>query len=87
MTPFGGQLHTSFAIPTTRRIPITGSTSALAAISAGSKTNVWGVNSAGNIFTFTSDDSTPWVQIAGGLVDIGAGNDGVVWGVNSAGNI
>jgi len=51
------------------------------------KTNVWGVNSAGNIYTFTGDDSKPWVQIAGGLVDIGAGTDGVVWGVNSADSI
>jgi len=47
-----------------------------------------GVNSAGNIFTFTvRDDSKPWVQITGSLVDIGAGSDGVVLGVNSGDNI
>ncbi|KAJ7574961.1 hypothetical protein C8J56DRAFT_1032801 [Mycena floridula] len=60
---------------------------ALTAISAGVETNVWGVNSAGNIYTSTGDDAKPWVQVAGGLVDIGAGTDGTVWGVNSAGNI
>ena len=47
----------------------------------------WGVNSAHNIYAYTQDDATPWVQIPGGLSDIGAGVDGAVWGVNPAGNI
>jgi len=60
---------------------------ALKRISAGSQTNVWGVNSAGNIYRYTGNDASPWVQIPGGLSDIGAAADGTVWGVNSAGNI
>ncbi|WP_399010705.1 tectonin domain-containing protein [Streptomyces sp. EAS-AB2608] len=56
-------------------------------MSAGSRTSVWGVNSGGNIYRFTNNDASPWVQIPGGLSDIGAGVDGTVWGVNSAGNI
>ncbi|BCM65228.1 hypothetical protein EASAB2608_00562 [Streptomyces sp. EAS-AB2608] len=48
---------------------------------------MWGVNSGGNIYRFTNNDASPWVQIPGGLSDIGAGVDGTVWGVNSAGNI
>ncbi|MEV8635781.1 tectonin domain-containing protein, partial [Streptosporangium sp. NPDC051023] len=42
----------------------------LTAISAGSRSNVWGVNSAGNIFRYTNDDANPWIQIPGGLSDI-----------------
>jgi virginiamycin B lyase len=41
----------------------------------------------GNIFRYTQDDASPWVQVPGGLSDIGAGADGTVWGVNSAQNI
>jgi hypothetical protein len=59
----------------------------LTRISAGSSTNVWGVNAAGNIFAYTQDDANPWVQIPGGLKDIAAGADGTVWGVDSAGQI
>ncbi|MEU5091641.1 tectonin domain-containing protein [Streptomyces sp. NPDC021356] len=60
---------------------------ALVRIAAGSRTNVWGVNSAGNIYRYTNNDADPWQQIPGALTDIGAGADGTVWGVNSAGNI
>ncbi|MEV5202818.1 tectonin domain-containing protein, partial [Streptomyces sp. NPDC053720] len=59
----------------------------LTRISAGSRTNVWGVNANGNIYRYTGDDANPWVQIPGGLTDIGAAADGTVWGVNSAGSI
>ena len=59
----------------------------LIAISAGSRTNVWGVHLTGNIYCYTPSSDGPWVQIPGGLSDIGAGVDGAVWGVNSAGNI
>ncbi|WP_307784886.1 tectonin domain-containing protein, partial [Streptomyces sp. MBT70] len=59
----------------------------LKAIASGSRTTVWGVNSAGNIYHYTNNDASPWVQIPGGLSDIGVGADGTVWGVNSAGNI
>ncbi|KAJ7804747.1 hypothetical protein B0H14DRAFT_2586692 [Mycena olivaceomarginata] len=48
----------------------------LTRISAGSVSNVWGVNAGGNIFRYTGDDSNPWVQIPGALTDIGAGADG-----------
>ncbi|GGY98383.1 hypothetical protein GCM10010300_48120 [Streptomyces olivaceoviridis] len=60
---------------------------ALTAISAGSRTSVWGVNAGGSIYRFTNHDASPWVLIPGGLTGIGAGVDGTVWGVNSAGNI
>ena len=59
----------------------------LTAISAGSRTNVWGVNSSGSIYRCTGDDTKPWIQIPGALTDIGAAADGTVWGVNAAGNI
>jgi hypothetical protein len=54
----------------------------LVRISAGSRTNVWGVNANDNVYRFTGDDANPWVQIPGGLTDIGAAADGTVWGVN-----
>ena len=61
---------------------------ALTRISAGSVTNVWGVNSSGNIYRYTGDDGNPWVQPGpGAFVDIGAGADGSVWGVNSVRHI
>ncbi|MEE1767433.1 hypothetical protein PUR34_04375, partial [Streptomyces sp. JV185] len=37
----------------------------LTAISAGSRTNVWGVNANANIYRYTGDDANPWVQIPG----------------------
>ena len=59
----------------------------LSRISAGSVTNVWGVNSSANVFRYTGDDSDPWVQIPGALTDIGAAADGTVWGVSGSGEI
>ncbi|HSA53594.1 MAG TPA: tectonin domain-containing protein [Yinghuangia sp.] len=59
----------------------------LAAIAAGSRTTVWGVNSGGGIYRYTNNDGNPWVNIPGGLIDIGAGADGTVWGVNRNGDI
>jgi hypothetical protein len=55
------------------------------AITAGTETNVWGVTSKGDIYTFTDDDGQPWVQIGGRLSSISAGADGVVWGVATGG--
>ena len=40
---------------------------ALSAVSAGSSTNVWGVNAAGNIYRYTGDDANPWIEIPGSL--------------------
>src|SRR3954462_8009496 len=34
---------------------------ALVRISAGSRTNVWGVNAGGNIYRHTNNDASPWV--------------------------
>ncbi|WP_240676760.1 tectonin domain-containing protein [Streptomyces sp. B27] len=62
----------------------------LTAISAGSRTNVWGVNKAGDIYKFSGYDflpPSPWIKIPGNLSDIGAAADGSVWGVNRNGNI
>jgi virginiamycin B lyase len=56
----------------------------LTQVSAGSLTQVWGVNSAGNIYNFQNGG---WVQIPGGLSCVSAAADGTVWGVNSQGNI
>ncbi|MEU1624122.1 tectonin domain-containing protein, partial [Streptomyces sp. NPDC020096] len=43
----------------------------LTAISAGSRTNVWGVDSAGGIYRYTNNDANPWIKIPGSLSDIG----------------
>ncbi|WP_405752611.1 hypothetical protein OG232_17415 [Streptomyces sp. NBC_01411] len=59
----------------------------LTAISAGSRTTVWGVNGASAIYRYTNYDANPWINIPGGLSDIGAGADGTVWGVNSGNQI
>ncbi|GHA70012.1 hypothetical protein GCM10010372_81630 [Streptomyces tauricus] len=58
-------------------------TGGLTGISAGSRSNVWGVNSEGKIYRFTNDDATPWHGVPGGLTDISAAADGTVWGVNA----
>ena len=44
----------------------------LARISAGSRTNVWGVNSGSSVYRYTLNDANPWVQIPGGLSGYGA---------------
>ncbi|WP_444963891.1 tectonin domain-containing protein [Nocardiopsis sp. M1B1] len=59
----------------------------LTRISAGSRTNVWGVNASGAIYRYTNDDANPWIKIPGGLVEISAAADGTVWGVNANNNI
>ncbi|MFE1824555.1 tectonin domain-containing protein [Streptomyces anulatus] len=59
----------------------------LSAISAGSRTTVWGVNAASAIYHYTNYDGSPWINIPGGLSDIGAAADGTVWGVNSGNQI
>ncbi|MCW8103685.1 tectonin domain-containing protein, partial [Streptomyces tauricus] len=41
-------------------------TGGLTGISAGSRSNVWGVNSEGKIYRFTNDDATPWHGVPGG---------------------
>ena len=45
---------------------------------------VWGVNSGGDIFRWTSNT---WQQIPGGLKDVSVGADGTVWGVNAVDDI
>ncbi|MEE1838300.1 tectonin domain-containing protein, partial [Streptomyces sp. JV190] len=50
----------------------------LKASDAGSRTNVWGVNSGDGIYHYTNNDANPWVNIPGSLSDIGAGIDGTV---------
>ncbi|MFD0427833.1 tectonin domain-containing protein [Streptomyces zhihengii] len=52
----------------------------LKGIDAGSRTNVWGVNAADSVYSYTNNDANPWIQIPGGLSDIGAAADGTVWG-------
>ncbi|WP_348533727.1 tectonin domain-containing protein, partial [Kitasatospora sp. GAS204B] len=42
----------------------------LSAISAGSRTSVWGVNGSGEIFRYSGYDANPWVSIPGSLTDI-----------------
>ncbi|WP_051842958.1 tectonin domain-containing protein [Streptomyces sp. NRRL F-5193] len=43
----------------------------LTGISAGSRSNVWGVNANGQIYRFTNDDATPWHGVPGGLSTTG----------------
>lgn len=59
----------------------------LSRISVGSVTHVWGVNSAGNVFGYTGNDNSPWLQFPGSLSDIAVGADGTAWGVNSDGAV
>ncbi|MFE8913747.1 tectonin domain-containing protein [Streptomyces globisporus] len=59
----------------------------LSAVSAGSRTTVWGVNAASAIYHHTNYDADPWINIPGGLSDIGAGADGTGWHVNKNGDI
>lgn len=56
----------------------------LSQLSAGEGANVWGLDSAGNIFRF-DPSSTSWTNIPGELNLIEVGADGSVWGVNAAG--
>jgi len=60
---------------------------ALTQISAGSVTNVWGVNAAQQIYRYTGNDANPFFRIPGALVNVSAAADGTVWGVNAAGQI
>jgi virginiamycin B lyase len=55
----------------------------LVAISAGSRTDVWGIDPAGSIYRYTNYDANPWIKIDGGATDVGAAADGTVWHVNS----
>ena len=50
-------------------------------ISAGDGGEVWGVNSANNIYRYNGNHG--WTQIAGQLKHVSVGQNGVVWGVNS----
>lgn len=60
----------------------------LSAISAGSRTTVWGVNSGNQIYRYTGDQgSTNWVGINGSLVRIDAGSRTNAWGVDFAGGV
>src|ERR1700760_3543305 len=59
----------------------------LSAISAGSRTTVWGVNAGSAIYRYTNFDANPWINIPGGLSDIGAAADGTTWGVNGGNQI
>ncbi|MFD3734465.1 tectonin domain-containing protein [Streptomyces sp. NPDC058632] len=59
----------------------------LSAISAGSRTTVWGVNAGAAICKYSNYDGAPWVNVPGALSDIGAGADGTVRGVNGGNQI
>ena len=55
----------------------------LTQIAVGSAGNVWGLNSAGQIFRFNPQTQN-WQQISGLLTQIAVASDGTVWGINSA---
>lgn len=58
----------------------------MAWISVGSATNVWALDQAGNIYSYTGRDKHPWNSVPGKqLTAISAAADGTVWGINSAG--
>jgi virginiamycin B lyase len=69
------------AVPSSGWLQVPGG---LTQVSAGSLNQVWGVNSAGNIYNFQNGN---WTQIPGGLSCVSAAADGTVWGVNGAGDI
>jgi len=52
----------------------------------GGDKEVWGVNSAGNIYKTNQDGTGGWTNIPGKLTNIAQGG-GYVWGVNSSNNV
>jgi Tectonin domain/Pro-kumamolisin, activation domain len=56
---------------------------ALNQVAVGSAGSVWGINSAGQIFSFNTETQS-WNQIPGQLAQIAVASDGAVWGINSA---
>lgn len=59
---------------------------ALQQISVGADGTVWGLNSAGEIYKYDSQQQT-WVQERGALAQIAVGSASSVWGLNAAGQI
>lgn len=59
---------------------------ALHQISVGADGTVWGLNSAGEIFTYNAQAQT-WSSVPGTLAQIAVGSSGAVWGLNQAGLI
>ncbi|GAB2622517.1 hypothetical protein GCM10027168_63090 [Streptomyces capparidis] len=59
---------------------------ALKAISAGSRTNVWG-GADDAIHRFTTNDASPWAKARGSATDVAAGADGTVWHIYNNGEI
>ncbi|MEK8141973.1 tectonin domain-containing protein [Streptomyces sp. M10(2022)] len=45
--------------------PWTNINGSLVRIDAGSRTNVWGVDSANSIYRYTNHDANPWIKIPG----------------------
>ncbi|MFH9677450.1 hypothetical protein ACH4L5_35005 [Streptomyces sp. NPDC017405] len=50
-----------------------GITSSLVRLDAGSRSSVWGADSAGVVYRYSNFDATPWVKVLGSLSDIGVG--------------
>lgn len=57
---------------------------ALAQVSVGSATRIWGVNKAGKIYQWTGGG---WAEVPGGLSNVSAAGDGTLWGVSSGGGV
>jgi virginiamycin B lyase len=64
--------------PTWQQVP-----GLLTQIAVGSAGSVWGINSAGQVFTFNTVTQN-WSLIPGQLGQIAVASDGAVWGINSA---
>ena len=58
-------------------------------VSVGTRDQVWGVNSDGNIRNFRNGtwETPPGAQIAGSITCVSVAEDGAVWAVNSDGNV
>lgn len=55
-------------------------------VAVGADGAVWGLDEAGDIFTYNSQAQT-WTQVGGSLTQIAIGSSGAVWGLNAAGQI
>ncbi|MFI0192041.1 tectonin domain-containing protein [Streptomyces sp. NPDC017082] len=69
-----GTMHPSnrTAASSCRFVPA-GITGSLVRLDAGSRSSVWGADSAGVIYRYSNIDATPWVKVLGSLSDIGVG--------------
>ena len=65
---------------------VTAVAGALLQMSVGADGSIWGINGAGQIYTYDTAAQT-WMQIPGQLMQIAAGSSTAIWGLNAMGQI